>query len=302
MMKTDDFPFVHVEKLEEDLWVADERGSNTFILRGKDKILVLDTAYGLTDWKKLARTLAGDLPMILVNSHGHPDHDLGNSQFEEAYVGRFDEPFSHMDFRDLFYLSKRLFDIGEDTNGLDYNEEMAIASMLGEGVSRDMIRDWDHGPAKRVIPLKEGDEIDLGGVTLRVIETPGHSPGSIALLDEAHRRVFTGDTALTWEVWGQLPTSMPLRTYAESLEKLAALADKVDKVYPAHSVENRPADCGRYELPPRILPIYAKGTRAIVEGKVVGKPYGDCNPTFKGSRYLYTMFEIGGMAYDPQRI
>ena len=39
-----------------------------------------------------------------------------------------------------------------------------------------------------------------------------------------------------------------------------------------------------------------------MEGKVTGKPYGDCNPTFKGSRYLYTMFAIGGMAYDPMRI
>lgn len=297
-----EFPFVNVEKLADDLWVADERGTNVFILKGSEKILLLDTAYGLTDWKALVKTLAGDLPIILVNSHGHPDHDLGNSQFKEAYVGRFDEPFCHMDCRDLFYLTKSLFAIGAETGGMEYDDDMAKASMLGEGIDPAILKDWHPGPSEKVIPLKEGDEIDLGNVKLRVYETPGHSAGSIALFDEKNRRIFTGDTALTWEVWGQLPTSMPLRTYAESLEKLAAIEDKVDKVYPAHSVENRPENCGRYVLPPEILSIYAEGTRAIVEGKVTGKPYGDCNPTFKGSRYLYTMFAIGGMAYDPMRI
>ena len=39
----------------------------------------------------------------------------------------------------------------------------------------------------RIVPVGEGDVIDLGGRTLRVIDIPGHTPGSIALLDEKNR-------------------------------------------------------------------------------------------------------------------
>lgn len=43
-------------------------------------------------------------------------------------------------------------------------------------------------------PIGEGETIDLGGYRLRVIETPGHTPGSICLYDEISRSMFSGDT------------------------------------------------------------------------------------------------------------
>ncbi|NLH69639.1 MAG: MBL fold metallo-hydrolase [Brooklawnia sp.] len=43
-------------------------------------------------------------------------------------------------------------------------------------------------------PLVEGDQVCLGSDTLAVLETPGHTPGSICLLDEANQILFTGDT------------------------------------------------------------------------------------------------------------
>lgn len=42
--------------------------------------------------------------------------------------------------------------------------------------------------------VKDGDTIDLGGVVLKVLECPGHTPGSILLYDEADRWLFGGDT------------------------------------------------------------------------------------------------------------
>ena len=43
-------------------------------------------------------------------------------------------------------------------------------------------------------PLKEGDEIDLGDYFLKVIHTPGHTSGSICLLEDNKRYLFSGDT------------------------------------------------------------------------------------------------------------
>lgn len=81
---------------------------------------------------------------------------------------------------------------------------------------------WHPGPAEKVIPLSDGEIIDIGGYQFTVIETPGHTLGSIALFEPKKRWLFTGDTVLTWEVWGQLGNSTALRIYAQSLEKLAA--------------------------------------------------------------------------------
>ncbi len=44
-----------------------------------------------------------------------------------------------------------------------------------------------------VTPLKEGSVVDLGGVSLRVMEVPGHSVDHIAILDEDAQNVFVGD-------------------------------------------------------------------------------------------------------------
>jgi glyoxylase-like metal-dependent hydrolase (beta-lactamase superfamily II) len=45
-------------------------------------------------------------------------------------------------------------------------------------------------PAERL--LREGDKVSAGSITLKVLHTPGHTPGGICLLEGTH--VFTGDT------------------------------------------------------------------------------------------------------------
>jgi glyoxylase-like metal-dependent hydrolase (beta-lactamase superfamily II) len=49
------------------------------------------------------------------------------------------------------------------------------------------------GKAGKIIPVSEGDVIDLGERELRVISLPGHTPGSIALLDVRNRVLISGD-------------------------------------------------------------------------------------------------------------
>lgn len=55
---------------------------------------------------------------------------------------------------------------------------------------------FDAGPyegIRDVTPLREGDTLDLGGITLRIYEVPGHSKDHIAILDEKNRHIFVGD-------------------------------------------------------------------------------------------------------------
>jgi glyoxylase-like metal-dependent hydrolase (beta-lactamase superfamily II) len=82
--------------------------------------------------------------------------------------------------------------------------------------------------------LDEGDEVVMGDLRLRVIETPGHSPGGVSFYVENEGVVFTGDT-LFWGSIGRtdLPASDHSAILASLKVKLGVLPDDT-KVYPGH--------------------------------------------------------------------
>ncbi|MDH5702086.1 MAG: MBL fold metallo-hydrolase [Candidatus Bathyarchaeota archaeon] len=80
-------------------------------------------------------------------------------------------------------------------------------------------------PIKGVKPIKEGDAVDLGGVELQVIDTPGHTPDSISLLDSKNRSIFVSDAVAdktddTTCLPAIMPPSFDPDTYVSTLEKL----------------------------------------------------------------------------------
>jgi len=93
------------------------------------------------------------------------------------------------------------------------------------------------GKALNIAPerlLRGGEKLEFGGVALKVLHTPGHTPGGVCFYDEANGCVFTGDT-LFHESVGR--TDLPLgnlHDLLESVEKtLLTLLDRV-AVYPGH--------------------------------------------------------------------
>ena len=80
--------------------------------------------------------------------------------------------------------------------------------------------------------LKDGDTIDLGDVSLQVIHTPGHTPGSICLYDADSKALFTGDTVFEGGSFGRTDIGGDSIEMIASLEKLT----KVDAsaLYPGH--------------------------------------------------------------------
>jgi glyoxylase-like metal-dependent hydrolase (beta-lactamase superfamily II) len=79
--------------------------------------------------------------------------------------------------------------------------------------------------------LKDGDYVKFGKIALKVMHTPGHSPGSISLIGE--NEVFTGDTLFAGSIGRtDLPQSSE-SDMKESLKKLANLPDDL-RVYPGH--------------------------------------------------------------------
>lgn len=84
--------------------------------------------------------------------------------------------------------------------------------------------------------VEEGDLIDLGNRKLTVMHTPGHTPGSICLIDEENKIAFTGDAFGSGQLWMQLNPQLPMAVLAESCGKMIELmaTGNVEKIYVGH--------------------------------------------------------------------
>lgn len=82
------------------------------------------------------------------------------------------------------------------------------------------------------IILKDNDAVDLGDASLRVIPTPGHTPGSICLYNEETKELFTGDTVFEGGSFGRTDLGGDAGEMIRSLEMLTKL--DVSVLYPGH--------------------------------------------------------------------
>lgn len=84
--------------------------------------------------------------------------------------------------------------------------------------------------------LKEGDVFDLGGREIEVVLMPGHTPGSVVLLDRSINAVYSGDAFGSGQVWLQLKPHVPMKTYYESCTRMEKIMKEQDitKIYCGH--------------------------------------------------------------------
>jgi len=105
------------------------------------------------------------------------------------------------------------------------------------------------------MPVKDGDSIKIGTVTLSFIETPGHTPESICILakdesDQLPAKLFSGDTLFIGDVGrpdlvgskGFTAKQMAAMMYESLHEKLLKLSDDVE-IFPAHGAGSL---CGKH--------------------------------------------------------
>ena len=112
-----------------------------------------------------------------------------------------------------------------------------------------------------IVPVFHGDVIDLGGRELEIIHLPGHTPGSITVLDRQNRCLIGGDPI---QEDGDIYMFGPQRDFAAyiaSLERLDKRND-FDDIYPSHAKE---------KVSRAVIPQLADGAKRILEGSVTGE-------------------------------
>lgn len=142
----------------------------------------------------------------------------------------------------------------------------------------------EHGGEGKMIPVHEGEVIDLGDRPLRIIDIPGHTPGSIALIDEKNRILISGDSVQDGQIF-MFGTKRDMDRYIESLKHLNEFRDMFDVIYPMHG--SFPVEC---DLIDKLI----EGAQLVKEGKA----YGNCVNIFGNEVVLYK-FPYGGFLCDP---
>lgn len=158
-----------VEPLEEGIFGIDTPPLHvwSYLVVGRDRALLIDTGLGFGSLKAVVSTLTS-LPVTVVNTHGHPDHCGGNWEFPACYMSPVD--------------------MGVFRETCSYESRYAELSRLNlDGLTEKLQK----SPAE---PMPLMDKIDLGGRTLDVISTPGHTKGSVCLFDAMSGVLFAGDT------------------------------------------------------------------------------------------------------------
>lgn len=143
-------------------------------LRGKKLRVLIDVGMG-------AENLAPVKEMgidLLILTHCHIDHRLTRQEIFDVPVWCHESEANFLKDREYFYTSMGLKRSGLELSGL---------FDLAHGVFDTEI---DHR-------LVDGERIELGGITLETIHTPGHTPGHIAFFNPEHDLLFSGDIDLT---------------------------------------------------------------------------------------------------------
>jgi glyoxylase-like metal-dependent hydrolase (beta-lactamase superfamily II) len=218
----------------------------SYLIVGTKQALLFDTGMGIADIKKIVSRLTSR-PVVVLNSHTHDDHVGGNWQFNFIYG--MDTAFTR-----------------ENAKGSTADAQAEIAP--GE-ICGDLPKAFDP-KAYRTRPwhisffIHDGFKINLGGRTVEVIATPGHTPDAIALIDRGNKLLFTGDTYYPAPIWLYRPET-DLAAYVKSIARLAALAPEVNTVLGAHNIP---------VAPPTVLPALVQAFADLQAGKATCKSAG----------------------------
>ncbi len=147
---------------------------------------------------------------------------------------------------------------------------------------QEMSRAWGFEPSPPAdLTVKDGDLIAIGDVSLKVIHTPGHSPGGICLLIDGN--VFTGDTLFVGGIGRtDLPGSSERQFLKSIKEKLFTLPERTI-VSPGHDYGDKPKSTIGWEKSTN--PCLAEASRSPAPARRLWLPWRGCAPLRHDSRH-----------------
>lgn len=220
-----------VEEIDNETFAISEpkhwEEPHSYLVCGRRAAVLIDTGLGVGDIRGVVERLTS-LPVLVVTTHVHWDHIGGHRLFENIAVHeaerawlaeRFPLPLSvvrqHLTCRPC-----------EFPPGFDPAQYRIF-----------------RGEPNRI--LHDGDRLELGGRTLSVLHTPGHSPGHCCFYEEERGYLYAGDLICRGCLDAFYPTTDPV-LFRQSVQRVRRLA--VSRILPGHhSLELSPDLVGRID-------------------------------------------------------
>ena len=231
----------------------------SYLIVGSQRAILFDTGMGISNIKAVVEGVT-KIPVSVVNSHTHNDHVGDNWRFSDIYGMPTD--FTRNNAKG---------------STADAQAELAPGQICGSLPPGFDARFYRTRPFHISHWLHDGEKIELGERTIEVIAVPGHTPDSIALLDERNGLLFTGDTFYPGPIYLYRPET-DLVAYVASIRKLAELAPRLQLLLPAHNVA---------VAEPTYLPRVLEAIQQVRRGQAKSVPHdGNVEYKFEGFSFL----------------
>jgi len=244
-------PWFEIYKIDPDVYAIYEPHQAeeviSYLIVGTKQAVLFDTGMGIGNIHDLASRLTSR-PIVVLNSHTHNDHVGGNWQFNFVYG--MDTAFTRANAKG---------------SREDAQAELGPDMICGDLPKGFNAQTYATKPWHISMAVHDGFKINLGGRTLEILSTPGHTPDAICLLDRANGLLFTGDTYYPAPIWLYRPET-DLDAYVASVKRIAALEPQIKLVLGAHNIP---------VAQPSVLPRLVAAIEAVRAGKGDVKPEGE---------------------------
>jgi glyoxylase-like metal-dependent hydrolase (beta-lactamase superfamily II) len=192
-----------IKKIFKDTYKITEKGKfssvSMYLVIGSSFAVLIDSGYGSIDIPNLIKPIYSG-KVIIINTHGHIDH-IGGNKYYESYINKID---------------------------IELYERHSSPSFLNANKL--------HVFEKTVMKELDFETIDLGGRVLKIYNTPGHTLGSISILDATNNIFFVGDTISFICTFLGCDTSTSVEVYYNSLKQIREIAinNNVKQLYGGH--------------------------------------------------------------------
>ena len=220
-----------IEEIDDKTFAISEYGHweevHSYLLIGTKMALLIDTGLGIGNIKNVVDKLTS-LPVKVVTTHLHWDHIGGHNLFYDICVHKEEEEWFIKGIPLPLNVVKS--NITKDMKIENFPKEFNIDKYcLFKGEPTKIIED--------------NEIIDLGFRKIKVIHTPGHSPGHICLFEEERGFLYSGDLIYLGTLYAFYPTTNPVQ-FRDSIKKICDLKG-VKKILPAHFNLNVPLDLSK---------------------------------------------------------
>lgn len=211
--------FYHVEPIDEHTWrIEDCFRSYMYLLEGEKEAVLIDSGIGLPGLDKCVSGLT-EKPVTVINSHGHLDHVGGNCQFEKRFM------------------------MEADYNAMKEHTDAGFRRKIIDGLAREFGMQPEESELEKIadagyevpfFPLADGQVFDLGKRSVEIIATPGHTRGSVCILDRERKNLFSADTVCDQGILLFFSHSASVSSFLQSIQILKQRKSEYEKMWPGH--------------------------------------------------------------------